>query len=724
MSRKTEMPLPEFPIVCCASRPVGSGVLFLVGHRRITVRNHVSLIWDITEFADGQLPLGDVLNHLESLNHDRHVITRVMADLVELAVVIDSRSLYAEFHAETNNPMRFNSYLRIPDILALEMQPAPQYVDGHRWELPPTSKIGASDDFSCRSFAQAPLGWDEYGRLLAAANDQNPSAGNLRPLRYSLIVNQGIDDLDAAIYAYNGGAHEIVEIAPMSPRDPQVLYSLNDEQAIYNSAGIIVIAADVGRTSTKYANRGYRYALIEAGMAVERILTECRELRLASLVYGGFNDDALRSLISADPMGAIPLICLAVGRSSDVPNMDSETLNDLYSRLEPFVGPNSPVRWANLVQSKRDDLSFHQSLSAFAPTVHDSGSDVDDRLCGGTAASSLLARTKAIVEALERFCSGAVRTDLVGPQTVVNPSYVHSAFAPYAEEQISSQQGRLSRFDDDANIEWVQGTRLQSGENFYLPIDLAFYPLSPKKLGRPLVAYANSSGVAAHSSRVGARRNALLELCERDAILRAWYRNEHPASVDSNLWSPYIQRRARYWAAQGHELNVFEFHSAVALVIGVTLRSSSQFPFFCFGSAATFDNPTAAMEKAFHEAEVALAGYRREPHPEMVLAVTDVRTPLNHGLFFAQHPSAEIDEFFTTDTLSTELSGKGTIAELVEAWDPIEIDLDPAGKVPVNVVRVIAAKAVPINFGYGMEHWSHPELGPQRQPTVTPHFIA
>ena len=723
----TESQLPKYPLVCSVCRPLDGGVLFLSGTRRITIRNHAALIWDLVEMADGQLPLSDVVSRLKALDHDEKLVVEVIADLVDLGIVADSRSLYRLFHVETNNPMRYNSHLRIPEIAALERKNEIRIPQGLQINLPSPVCSSKKHRFSCRAFADESLTLREYTEILTSANSQKPSAGDLRPLRFDLLVAKGHIDLKFGVYFYDSREGRLIDLNSNEVDRSQIAYALNEEQLLFGCSGVVVVAADIDRVSTKYANRGYRYALVEAGMAVERILATCDRLGLASLVYGGFNDEALTALIAADHLGIVPLICVAVGKPSSLPNLVAEELNDLYSRLEPFVGPEAPVRWASIItQTKhRGDLSFHQSLSSFAPTSHDSGSESKDRICGGTAASSLLARTKSIVEALERYVSGEVRVDSVGPSTIVNPRYVHSSFAPYTEEQIESQLGRLTKFEVESRIEWVRGTRLQSGEDFYVPIDIVFYPLSAKQLGRPLVAFANSSGVAAHSTHEQALKHALLELSERDAILRAWYTNMPPVRVDRVLWPHYIERRARYWQEEGFNLEVFEFVSSNAIVIGVSLRSNRRFPYFCFGSAATFDDPETAIKKAFHEAEVAVAGYRRESDPAPRILAAEVKTPLDHGLYYAQQQVGEVDAFFNTDELTTAFVERGSLDDLIAAWDPVEVDLDPARNVPIKIVRVFSAKAIPINFGYGLEHWSHAELdGIHRRSPTTPHFIA
>ncbi|MDX1873295.1 YcaO-like family protein [Mycolicibacterium sp. 120266] len=722
--------LPTYPLMACAARPSRDGIVFFSGTNRVTVRNHSDAIWDLIETANGECSYDDVVQTLAQLGYAPEIVAGIIVDLFRLGILIDSRMLYTRLHAESQNPMRYNGFLRIGQIIELEKLSSPCHPDTAGIQLPrPHINAYSRRGRSCRRFDGQPIKHQELADILAAASHQKPSAGNLQTLRFFIVQNCERAPIAPGIYEYNQVSHSIRIIHNFPFGDPEVRFALNEESAIYNSAVVVIICAALEYNASKYANRGYRYALIESGLAVERILDCSSRLNISSLVYGGFNDAALAQLIATRPASApAPLICVALGTAAEYPNARAERLDSTYQLVEPAVGEGRPVRWASLVNGSRlpGDLSCHQALSLFAPTAHDSRADSDERLCGGTAPSSLLARTKAIVEALERYYSGMVRVDALGTSAEINAAYAHNMFSPLTAEQIDAQDGRLQEFRDDAVFEWVIGRRVVSGAAFPVPIDITFYPLSGSRLGRPLTAFANSSGVAAHSTALDARKNALLELIERDAILRAWYTENAPPQVHQDAWTAYIKRRADYWHQRGFTLRVHRFPCASAVVIGVSIVSDSKFPHFCFGSAASFDTPTDALVKAYQEAEVALAGYRAQTRPDR-LQLANLRTPLDHGLFYAQSHSNLLDEFMTANTEPSELSvASFSWHSVLQILDPIEVDLDPEGASGLKVVRMLSEKMLPINFGVGMEHRTHPTLEPSvdRRPSAVPHFIA
>ena len=68
---------------------------------------------------------------------------------------------------------------------------------------------------------------------------------------------------------------------------------------------------------TKYTDRGYRYLLFESGHVAQNIGLHALEHGLGACSLGGFFDDELAALLTADPDHEIALYALAVGRPTD-----------------------------------------------------------------------------------------------------------------------------------------------------------------------------------------------------------------------------------------------------------------------------------------------------------------------------------------------------------------------------------------------------------------------
>lgn len=92
----------------------------------------------------------------------------------------------------------------------------------------------------------------------------------------------------------------------------------------------------------------------------------------------------------------------------------------------------------------------------------------------------------------------------------------------FSDEQYADPHFPFDRWEKDAPLGWIAGTRWFSGEEVYVPAQLVlfiYYP-SPEE---PLIGLAPSGGLASH---INARRSwlhAIDELFERDAVNLRWH---------------------------------------------------------------------------------------------------------------------------------------------------------------------------------------------------------
>lgn len=76
------------------------------------------------------------------------------------------------------------------------------------------------------------------------------------------------------------------------------------------------ISALSERTVVKYAYRGYRFAMMEAGMIPLALNLTATGIGLGALHWGGFLDDRINALIRADGISESATSCLIVGREA------------------------------------------------------------------------------------------------------------------------------------------------------------------------------------------------------------------------------------------------------------------------------------------------------------------------------------------------------------------------------------------------------------------------
>ena len=181
---------------------------------------------------------------------------------------------------------------------------------------------------SIREYSRDPVAGGELAALLHAAYGVTaydeagtspalraaPSGGALFPLElYALALN--VTDLDVGLYHFDPLVDELEceqDDRVVEPILESMIYRAPVEQA----AVVLVLTAMFWRTRFKYALRGYRFALLEAGHVAQNVLLAATALGLASVPLGGFFDRKLATALGIDGVNEAPLYLVCVGRGS------------------------------------------------------------------------------------------------------------------------------------------------------------------------------------------------------------------------------------------------------------------------------------------------------------------------------------------------------------------------------------------------------------------------
>lgn len=92
---------------------------------------------------------------------------------------------------------------------------------------------------------------------------------------------------------------------------------LDDLDILEGVSAVYILACDFSQTTQKYANRGYRYALLEAGHAAQNAYLWCAEQGIGVVEIGGFDDEVLSRLLSLPYPQEAPLTTLLVGKREE-----------------------------------------------------------------------------------------------------------------------------------------------------------------------------------------------------------------------------------------------------------------------------------------------------------------------------------------------------------------------------------------------------------------------
>jgi SagB-type dehydrogenase family enzyme len=139
-----------------------------------------------------------------------------------------------------------------------------------------------------------------------------PSAGALYPLDVFVVVGKGgVEAMVAGVYRYRPANHSL-EVVITGDRRKDVAHAALTQMWIATAPVIFVITAQYERITSKYGERGVRYAHIEVGHVGENIFLQAEALRLVAGIVGAFRDAPLAAAIGA-PKEYEPLIIIPVG---------------------------------------------------------------------------------------------------------------------------------------------------------------------------------------------------------------------------------------------------------------------------------------------------------------------------------------------------------------------------------------------------------------------------
>lgn len=221
-------------------------------------------------------------------------------------------------------------------------EPAKEYLAAPFFELSEPRALDTSlgeafiGRFSCRRFASRDLSEQELSTLLHAAYGVSgrslfgsleflerpvPSAGGLYPLEAYLLARR-VTGLEPGVYHY-APLHHAVELLRevLIPR-PLCTYLFMGQDYVTDASAIVMLTVVVERTMKKYGDRGYRYALLEAGHVVQNINLTAAALDLGSCNIGGFFDEELADLLALDSDLEIPIYGVALGAPQDSPRSE------------------------------------------------------------------------------------------------------------------------------------------------------------------------------------------------------------------------------------------------------------------------------------------------------------------------------------------------------------------------------------------------------------------
>lgn len=711
------------PILVVPAVPCNSKIRFLHPKNQIDLAPEMAgKVWEVLSYANGYNDISTIIKLSELPETE---VLEIFSELNDMEIVVDSRHQFMHFHRISNYPSAINSNLTQDEIEA--------YTKSNRLEVK-TGKIfnfemNASSALlsirakrrSCRNFAKTKLTINQIGNICNFAysipEHSVPSGGALYPLKIYVIIEEDQVGIKSGYYEYDAEQNNLVLFNDEVDIE-QLKYCFNQEEIPFGSSIQIIIAADLNRQPYKYANRGYRLTLIEAGHVAENISLYCAEQGLGSCEMGGVQDEPLKQELNLNK-NVWPLLAIPIGFPTD---SEPEQFNKIRF-VEEKVNKNQPVKqvWTKV---------FDKDGSFFGATATYLDGEGNLQYAGATSPSYADAIFKATVEGYERWFSGQVRVDFHGPANQVPGKWLDpNSIIPLTLEQ--AEKSGVKPFTKDLAIDWTKGTNYDD-TGIYIPSDMVYYG---QKSSENRIYFGNSSGTAAHFDYDEAKKRAVTELIERDALMLNWYDQESPRILIGQALPVHIKNRTKHWAKQNRKMTVLQIPSDFGNVFEVVI-TSDEYPCFVSGAAATINGKDTygAILKASEEAEYNLLLALRHPD-KTPIDPTSVLTPYDHGKVYHFKENADkirwlwVKNYNTSEYLNIiDIDTKyGSFDKFCSDLNLITVDLSLSTS-NLKVVRAFSPFLVPINFGFYTAHYTNPIVeftgGAHPDSLKMPHYFA
>lgn len=308
------------------------------------------------------------------------------------------------------------------------------------------------------------------------------------------------------------------------------------------------------------------------------------------------------------------------------------------------------------INNNLDGIEIYGNIARIA-SVNYLSYDPDSETVGFSFESRAEAEIKAIMEGIERYSSAIVYEQDITTYDETSGEIYHF----------------LDYFGSDINPESLlyRPFTTSDGQEIHLPAQYAYFPYYG--LDESLIVENTTNGLAAHVSSEQARANAVLELVEREAILRFWLNRVALPSIE--LEGTDLELIDNRLSDQDLDLNIFkakivnEIETAFAFITS----SSDDQPFLSFGASAAFslqDAVTEAVVECLHMRIWQRHYYDGKPSkPERIKGMFDR----------AQYWSSEPDD----RKISFVFNNPACIA-LADSPEPREIDDDTLRRALLN----------------------------------------
>lgn len=312
-----------YPFVAAYGFKQADGFTFLLPGKEVNIEGANEVLPILLAQCNGYQTLQKIIaSTSEKTGFDEEELKQLIDTLLIQRILVDAPRYYELFHEVSANPMPFVRDVTDQDVAGMLQSKTPLLGFSQTSRTPFETLLEKRS--SVREFSGKPLtreeilrlAWTIYGKTERSEGFTEssiglgtvPSGGALYPLRLFVLVPQD----HSKWMIYSAGPEGLQ--AKNQASKQQISRAFLQDSVLENAAAVYVLACDFQQTTQKYSNRGYRYALLEAGHATQNAYLWCAEQDFGVVEVGGFLDEELTSLLLLSYPNQAPLTTLMVGR--------------------------------------------------------------------------------------------------------------------------------------------------------------------------------------------------------------------------------------------------------------------------------------------------------------------------------------------------------------------------------------------------------------------------
>ncbi|MEK6276403.1 MAG: SagB family peptide dehydrogenase [Actinomycetota bacterium] len=329
---KPKIPIDEVkPIAERVPREVDGVLVFDLGTREARAEGDPAIVRAVLERCNGRATVAGIAAEIASETASEADIRGLIEALLEAEVVTDCAEHWRHFHRISSidaGIVRRPSDEAMVSLLTERFVPTRLAGRGEalRPRRTPVWELAGRRASSEPQGGQRTVSFEELSTVLSAiygrseaGNHPIPSGGGIYSLaihvllRRELAVGRGPELLEPGLWWYDPDQFELrlVRQHPLE-LDGLFLSQPGPDQIVSFAHPVIFISADLERPSRKYSGRGYRFAMMEVGAALQSAYLVCTELELPIRPIGGVIDGPVRRFLEL-PADCHPLVAVLLG---------------------------------------------------------------------------------------------------------------------------------------------------------------------------------------------------------------------------------------------------------------------------------------------------------------------------------------------------------------------------------------------------------------------------